>query len=231
MRLHRFYVPDGELQHDFWLHEPGLINQWQKVLRFQPGQEVILFDGQQHERLYRIVELTGREAHVQLITDFVRQLPKKNLYLFWAILKSDKNELVLQKGTELGVSHFIPLLAERSEKTGFNEERAKRIIIEAAEQCGRSDIPTLRGGPLHPETAVQEYQDKVTLFIAEQQAPEQAETKVPGVAGIFIGPEGGWSDEEKAMFARHNLLHLKLHDFTLRAETAAISAVQHLLVN
>ncbi len=227
MKLHRFYIgKDIELKHNFWLHDERLINQWRKVLRFQPGQELVLFDGEMHDRLYRLLELTEREAHLELVTDFERKVPNKEIYLFWALLKNDKNDWVLQKCTELGVSHFVPVLSERAISTGFNEERARKIIIEAAEQCGRSDIPSVRE-PMHISTVINEFNDKLPLFICEQGS-EQTDTNFEQV-GVFIGPEGGWSDTEKQLFKDNNLRHLHLNDFTLRAETACISAVTKLV--
>jgi 16S rRNA (uracil1498-N3)-methyltransferase len=227
MRLHRFYVgPDLELSHDFWVHNEGLVHQWKNVLRMQPGQELTLFDGVEHERLYKIVEIKDNGAHLIHVTDFERKLPKREIYLLWALLKKDKNDWVLQKGTELGVSHFIPLLADRSEKTGFNVERARKIIIEAAEQCGRSDIPNVRG-PMNVKTALEESKDKVELYICEQDGSDV--TPSGNSAGILVGPEGGWSDNEKEFFQKNNLKHLNLHDFTLRAETAAVAAVTKLI--
>lgn len=221
-RLHRFYVGTSlELKANFWLHDLRIVRQWKRVLRYQAGQQVILFDGVETERLYRIVELKDDEAHLELITDFERQLPRKDVYLLWALLKKDKNDWVLQKCTELGVSHFIPLLADRSEKTGFNEERAEKIVIEAAEQCGRSDIPTVRE-PMHIQTAIKELKGKVTLLICEQDGEGGGLTADP--VGVFIGPEGGWSDAEKEMFTAEGLGHINLHNFTLRAETAAVAA-------
>ncbi len=227
MRLHRFYVADEiEMRHDFWLHDMRLVNQWKKVLRFQAGQEVILFDGKTHDRLYRIVELTDREAHMQHVTDFERKTPAKEIYLFWSLLKKDKNDWVLQKCSELGVSHFIPLLADRSEKTGFNIERAEKIIIEAAEQCGRSDIPTVRE-PMQIQTILNEFKGKMPLYICEQDSDDSVSS--PEQAGVFIGPEGGWSDAEKVLFQENELLHLSLHDFTLRAETACVAVATKLV--
>lgn len=226
MRLHRFYTGQLELGQSFWLQDERLLHQWRKVLRFQPGQEVILFDGQSQDRLYRIDELTDREARLSLITEMARKLPAKDIYLFWSLLKKDKNDWVLQKCTELGVSHFIPLLADRSEKTGFNVERAEKIVIEAAEQCGRSDIPRVRE-PITIPTALREFKDKIVIYICEQDAdgvPVAAEA-----AGVFIGPEGGWSDSEKQLFANAQIKHLNIHDFTLRAETAAVAAAAKLI--
>lgn len=227
MRLHRFYVGNElELKHDFWLHDTRLLHQWNNVLRFREGQEAVLFNDN-HERLYRIVEIKRDEAHVQYITDFERKTPAKDVYLLWSVLKKDKNDWVLQKSTELGASHLVPLLADRSEKTGFNVERAEKIVIEAAEQCGRSDIPSVRE-PISVEAALRELQGKVTLYICEQDSTDSMTTNLEST-GVLIGPEGGWSDKEKQLFIENNLPHLNLHDFTLRAETAAVTAITKLL--
>lgn len=227
-RVHRFFVGKHfELRHDFWLHDERLLHQWNKVLRYQAGQDVLLFDGVESDRLYKIVEIKPDEAHLQLVTDYERQLPHKDIYLLWSILKKDKNDWVLQKATELGVSHFVPLLAERSEKTGFDVERAEKIVIEAAEQCGRSDIPTVRE-PMLISTALDHVGSKVPLMICEQGG------EVPAAAhgspcGVLIGPEGGWSETELKLFEQAALPHLGLGNFTLRAETAAVTAAGQLL--
>lgn len=222
MKIHRFYVPELNLDHDFWLHDVQILHQWFRVLRFRAGQQVVLFDGVAHDRLYTIEEIKADEAHLIFVTDYKRQFPKKNIYLFWSLLKKDKNDWILQKCTELGVSHFVPLLADRSEKTGFNVDRAKKIVIEASEQCGRSDIPTVRE-PMHVQTALTEFKDAIALFIGEQDS--QTVDMPSDEIGILIGPEGGWSDAEKVLFLESKVQHMNLHDFTLRAETAAVTAV------
>ena len=229
MRLHRFYVgAEQELEHYVWLKDERILYQWQKVLRYRAGQEVILFDGVLHDRLYVITEMKKDAVHLELITDFERKTPQKNVYLLWALLKKDKNDWVLQKCTELGVSHFVPVLAERSEKTGFNLERANKIVTEAAEQCGRSDIPKVREPVLLP-AAVHQYAQKVPLFMCEQH--ELGKQKNPNYSdvGVLIGPEGGWSDSEKQLFLSAELPRLSLGDFTLRAETACVVATTKLL--
>ena len=226
MRIHRFFVADDiELKHDFWVHDARLVHQWRKVLRFQPGQELALFDGRETERLYRIAVIDDQEVHLQLVTDYVRKTPSKDVFLLWSLLKKDKNDWVLQKATELGVSHFMPIIADRSEKTGFNLERAQKIVIEAAEQCGRSDIPTVRE-PMHLATAFDELKD-VPLFVCEQ-GTENANLQIDQL-GLIIGPEGGWSDAEKQLFKDQDIAHIAFGDFTLRAETAAVVAAAHLV--
>jgi 16S rRNA (uracil1498-N3)-methyltransferase len=227
--LHRFYVGDDlKLEHYVWLKDAALLHQWRKVLRFAPGQQVVLFDGQQHERLYTITQFEPGAAHLELITDFVRKLPPRQVYLFWALLKKDKNDWVIQKATELGVSHFVPILAERSEKTGFNLPRAQKIAIEAAEQCGRSDIPSIRQ-PLLLQTALHEYASKLPLLFCEQDDLAKAQKADYQEVGVLIGPEGGWSDNEKKLFQTQEFGRLDLGHFTLRAETAAVAAAQRLL--
>jgi 16S rRNA (uracil1498-N3)-methyltransferase len=227
MRVHRFYMGSEQpLTESFWLHDKAILHQWRKVLRLKAGDQVLLFDGVAADRLYKLVELNDQEAQVQLITEFARQIPKKEVYLLWALLKKDKNDWVLQKATELGVSHFLPLLAERSEKTGFNLLRAQKIMIEAAEQCGRSDIPAVRE-PMRVQTAINELSGHVPLYVCQQEGEEQLGDV--DQAGILIGPEGGWSEAEKRLFKEQGLKHLNLHDFTLRAETAALAAVTKLV--
>lgn len=226
MKIHRFYTPDTHLAHDFWFKEPKILAQWTRVLRFRPGQQVVLFDGRQHDMLYKITDINSDEAHLELVTEYQRKLPKKNIYLFWSLLKKDKNDWVLQKCTELGVSHFIPLIADRSEKTGFNIERAEKIVIEAAEQCGRSDIPAVRDA-MHVTKAIEQYNGKVPLLICERA--DGVTTLSLDNAGVFVGPEGGWTDEEKELFEDTHLAPLSLHDFTLRAETACVAAVTKLM--
>lgn len=228
MKIHRFYIPSGGInfEHKIWISDKLLIHQWLNVLRFKPGQKVVLFDGVKHDRLYNITEIGRTEVALEMVTDMERKLPKHDVYLLWSLLKKDKNDLVLQKCTELGVSHFVPLLADRCEKTGFNIDRAKKIVFEAAEQCGRSDIPSVRE-PINIDTAITELKDKTRLYICE--AGGEDKIKQSDSYGVFIGPEGGWSDGEKALFKKQEIKLLNLHDFTLRAETAAVSAATKLI--
>ncbi len=237
MKLHRFFVGNSvQLDNKLWLHDSRLLHQWLRVLRFNVGREVVLFNGQGLDKLYRINKLTADEAGLESITQLTPKTPKRDVYLLWSLIKKDKNDWVLQKCTELGVSHFLPITSERTEKTGFDVERAERIVIEAAEQCGRSDIPHVRA-PLQLHTAITELKPKLQLLVAEQssdqaqshpQQPELTTEDKPSV-GVFIGPEGGWTEAELEFFDHEGLERLNLHNFTLRAETAAVAAV-HLLL-
>ncbi len=226
MKLHRFYVADTELTQNFWLQDGGLYHQWTKVLRFEVGREIVLFNDQSQERLYRIEKFGDNAIHLELITEMESKTPNKEIYLCFSLLKKDKNDWVLQKCTELGVSHFIPIISERTEKTGFDVERAEKIVIEAVEQCGRADIPRIRE-PISVEKLIDELSGKVELLVAEQSSLSHSSSINPQTSrpmGVLVGPEGGWTDSEKQLFTDKGLKHLVLSEFTLRAETACITA-------
>ncbi len=231
MKLHRFYTGDElVLEHEVWLHDQRLLHQWRRVMRYRPGSEVVLFDGRQHERLYEVIAINDTEAHLKMVTEFERKLPKREVYLLWSLLKKDKNDWVIQKCTEQGVRHFLPLITERSERNELSMsrmERWRKIAIEAAEQCGRSDIPTIRE-PVHLETALKEFDGKVPLLVCDETGKGETWMTLDR-AGILVGPEGGWSEKEKQLFDDYHIPPFSLHDFTLRAETACVVAAAKLL--
>lgn len=230
MRLHRFYIGGIhdkwgplELKHEVWVHDSRLLNQWLKVLRYRQNDELILFNNET-ERIYRIIKIEQpHSVGLELVTEVERTVPGKHVYLLWSLLKKDKNDWVLQKATELGVRNFVPVIAGRSEKTGFDFDRAKKIIIEAAEQCGRSDIPDVRE-PIIIEEAIKEYAE-LPLYVCEQSTEKQSLDMGLQKMGVLVGPEGGWTEAEAQLFKDNKLDHINISDFTLRAETAAITAI------
>ena len=230
MRLHRFYISPKthKLTNKFWLQDKDIVNQWQRVLRYKVGQQVVLFDGEQHERLYKIAKFEPEAADLELVTEMTRKLPSKDIYLAWALLKKDKNDWVLQKCTELGVNHFIPILSERCEKTGFNRDRAKKIVTEASEQCGRGNIPNVRE-PILLDTLFEEFEGKIPVMVCEQAGQSQFDMDVNKLV-LVVGPEGGWTDKELAMFKDNNAQVVTMGDFTHRAETASVAAVSKLVL-
>jgi 16S rRNA (uracil1498-N3)-methyltransferase len=218
-----------KLTDSLWYDNPGFVHQLGKVLRAKLGDKVVLFDGVSLDRMYKIAEITPHAVHLKHVTDMARKIPNKNIYLLWSLLKKDKNDWVLQKSTELGVRHFIPIITERTEKMGFDIERAVKIVIEAAEQCGRSDIPTIRE-PIHITKAIEELKNKVHLFYCEQDSKiPNTSHDIPDSVGVLVGPEGGWTETELQTFEATHVAPLNLHDFTLRAETACITAVAKLV--
>jgi len=234
MKLHRFFAGNlrdkfgpVQLRQHVWVNDPELVNQWSRVLRYKVGDELVLFNGDGEDRLYKIHKFEEQSVGIELVTELEPVYPKREIYIFFSMLKKDKNEWVLQKCTELGVSHFVPLLSERTEKTGFDEGRALKIVTEAAEQCGRSDIPRVRE-PLSIQTVINEFKDKMTLYYAEQHEGALDTKANTEPSGVFIGPEGGWTDAEKELLEQ-NCTKLNIAQFTLRAETACVTAATLLL--
>lgn len=225
MRLHRFFIGE-RLPHvgeALVVSQKELLHQWGDVLRLTRGDRVMLFDGEGSEFMARIEQIKKNEARLFIEEKREGKRPARDLWLFIAIPKKDKFELVVEKATELGVSHIVPLFTARDEKRGMNEARLRRITVEAAEQSGRSVLPMLHGAfdlgealakhrfPLvaaHPEGAP---------FVPEAFARRET-------LGVLIGPEGGWSEKELALFSEKEIPLVSFGPLTLRTETAAIAA-------
>lgn len=233
MKLHRFYVGERwerDIQHfadeRCWVQDKELLHQWHKVLRFKPSDELVLFDGKV-EILYKIYEIKKDETALHKVTELVPKSPPRRLLLAWSLLKKDKNDWVLQKATEIGVTHFAPLLSERSEKTGFNIERANKIMVEASEQCGRIDIPQIDEAQ-SLTSLLHTYKDAYKLYACNEQS-EIVNAIASENVGVLIGPEGGWTEAELEILDKENVQRITLGDLTLRAETAAVVAATKIL--
>lgn len=223
MRLHRFYVPQeiGESE-TVTLTDQDLVHQLRNVFRFTVGGQLILFDNSGFE--YRamiasfekgnvVCQITGRKQG--------KQVGMREVHLFCSVVKKDKFEWIVEKGTELGVTRFIPIISDRSEKKNLNMERLEKIMMEASEQSGRSLLPSLSPIISLEESFSTEFpcfafHPKGDTFTIEH-------TKNFSPLGIFIGPEGGWTERELFLFKKHNFLIYSLGPQTLRTETAAIA--------
>ena len=140
-------------------------------------------------------------------------------------------EWVVEKATELGVSKIVPIISDRSEKKGFNIERARKIAVEASEQCGRADVPEIREVE-NLEASIKNYSSAVVFdssgITKGDPWPEPSGQRSPLV--IFIGPEGGWTSKEIERFKKEKMEIFSLGNLILRAETAAITALATLIL-
>lgn len=233
MKIHRFYVGERwgrDVQHfgdqRCWVQDKELTHQWQKVLRFRVGEELALFDDSS-EILYKISEIKPDEIALIKVTELEPKRSNKHVLLAWSLLKKDKNDWVLQKATEIGVTHFAPIITDRSEKTGFNVERATKIAIEASEQCGRIDIPIV-DEVRDLKSLVSTFKDAYVLYACDERA-EIGAFKNIDKTGIIIGPEGGWTEVELQYLQDSGINPMVLGNLTLRAETAAVVAATKIL--
>ena len=238
MRLHRFYVKIPITLERFDISDRDLIHQWRTVFRYNVGSQVILFDGGGTDHLCMITSLRNLGATVEVIEKKNPPAggPKINLWLCVGIIKKDNFELAVEKATELGVSHIIPVLCERSEKKNINMERLEKIAIESSEQSGRGDIPVIHAILELPELLESGIlpKNKILLNLEGDYIGDVLKNDPP-VGGrkdlaVFIGPEWGWSERELQKFTEHKIQNVSLGSQILRAETASIAIASLLLL-
>lgn len=217
-----------------------IARQARDVLRLRPGDEVTLLDGAGGVYMAALREVGRREVTVELGARAVGLAnPAPPVTLCLGMLKAARFEVALQKGTELGVAAFQPLVTERSvtlteELSPSKRQRYERILAEALEQCGGAWLPDLRQ-PLTlaaalaaiPPGAISlipwEEAGARPLRAALREACEAMEPgKTPEGVWLFIGPEGGFSAAEVALAERHGARVVTLGRRILRAETAAL---------
>ena len=239
MRLHRFYIsePVG-LQTEITVHSADLANQVRRVFRLKQGDSLIVFDGSGSDYECRIAEFAEESVTLNITTsERSRFMPARNVYLCAAVVKKDTFEWIVEKATELGVTHIIPVMADRSEKKSLNEARLRKIAIEASEQSGRGDVPEI-AEILTLEKCVEllrgeasERKAEITLVALHTESDFSPRPRLGGIesAGLFIGPEGGWSPEEIELFHRREIPLLCLGKQVLRAETAVIAALSQVV--
>lgn len=205
-----------------------------KVLRLGDGEAVELFDdlGQIAAGILKHVGAAGASVRVELVTAPGNRV--FSLTIAAAVPKGERADWMIEKLSELGVDAFIPLAAARSVvlPEGRNKhERWVRIALESAQQSHRSG--TMRIEKLTPiNAAIQELAGSGWVCaMAQGRTPiEQAARNLPTSLTLFIGPEGGWTDEEMAAFAGAGIVPVQLTETILRVETAAIAAAAVVLM-
>jgi 16S rRNA (uracil1498-N3)-methyltransferase len=233
--VHRFFV-DGPLSVGATVQVNALAQQLAQVLRMQVDDEVVLLDGSGQEYHSRIAHLDRRAAAVEVLgAQTCLAEPRQILTLYQCSLKQDKFEWVLQKGTELGASRFVPVISERSIVRPAaallgKYPRWQAIVREAAEQCGRARVPQL-APPCEWQEAVAEAQGlrllpwEGTQEESTLHAVLQKELPKCASISILIGPEGGISASEAQLAAAQGWQIVSLGARILRAETAALAAI------
>lgn len=226
MRLHRFYITEKIEGKNVVISDRDLIHQWRKVFRYNVGSQVIVFDGSGVECRAVIMKVSPSEAELSIVETKEIAPPTKNLWLCLSLIKKDNFELVVQKAVELGVSHIVPIRGERSEKKKLNMERLEKIVREATEQSGRGELLKVHEPIALPKLFESGILPQEKIFFHPEYPPiEQyisAHTQQYSRA-YFIGPEGGFSEDEIALFTHYNVAGFTFGPRILRAETAAIA--------
>lgn len=232
--LHRFFVPPERIRgEEVVLAEQA--HQIRDVLRLKAGELIIVLDneGREYEARLKAVgrsEVRGKVAEKREASGE----PGVRITLFQSLLAREKFEWVLQKCTEIGVSRFVPVVTERSvvRDSGVKASRLgrwRRIIQEAAEQSHRGRLPEL-AQPVGFEDALDELRRFEVSLIAAPGAGNRSLRacvgggKEAGSIALFIGPEGGFTEDEVGQACRGGAIAFSLGERILRTETAAVVA-------
>ncbi|MFC1910677.1 RsmE family RNA methyltransferase [Chloroflexota bacterium] len=236
--MHRFFIPGDWILGNSVLIKGEQARQIHEVLRIKPGSRLSVLDNTGWE--YDIeVQITGNELVQGSVVGRERGKgePSLKITLYQALLKSDKFEIVLQKGVELGVNTFVPFISERCVVTKPGDSKIKRwekIIQEAAEQSGRNLLPVLQPVVSFVEACKTLSSPSILLW------EEEKTTKLRDILGtapyrdspainLFIGPEGGYSAPEAEYARVRGITTASLGQRLLRAETAGIAVVTAVL--
>lgn len=246
--MHRFFVPSSWIQGDQVTITGPQALQMAHVLRMRPGDLVIVLDNSGWEIETRLLAV-DRQAVTGKIQS--RRLsgaePRTKISLYQGVLKGQRFEFALQKGTELGIVEFVPVIADRCvmfDLEGVEKKRSRWewIIQEAAEQSRRGRKPALRPAMLFPQACEQiknigglalilwEGEGRTALPDALRQAqPGSGGRLPPFTVHLLVGPEGGFTPEEIGVAQRYGLQPVGLGPRILRSETAGITAAAAIL--
>tara|TARA_R110000868_G_scaffold143661_4_gene362098 strand:- start:6289 stop:7062 length:774 start_codon:yes stop_codon:yes gene_type:complete len=203
-----------------------------KVMRIKQGAPVKLFDDRTGEYLAHVTALGKRDLILSIDGKTRDREAVPDLWLCAAPIKKDRFNWIVEKATELGVARIMPVQTERTQGQGLKPDKLRAHMIEAAEQCERTALPTLE--PLTKLTAMlEQWPADRHLFFADERIHATGEGSFraalvanAGPAAILIGPEGGFSDSENEMIrAQPQSVAVSLGPRILRADTAAIAAI------
>jgi len=196
------------------------------VLRLQPGARVKLFDDRTGEWLGQLDQAGRKRVTLRILEQLRPREPVPDLWLLFAPIKRGRIDWLVEKATELGVARLAPVVTGRTVVDRLNLERLRVHSIEAAEQCERTALPLL-DAPVALDKALAGWpEDRRLLFADEGGGVPLAAAVRPGPAAILIGPEGGFTDAERAAVrALPQTQPISLGPRILRADTAAIAAV------
>ncbi len=235
MKIHRFIGPYQLGEGTMRIDDTALTHQMQSVLKLAPGEIVIIGDG------------TGLEAHCRILSYDRNAVLLEGMSLgrnaaelrgrttlYCAVLKADNFELAAQKATEVGITEIIPIVTRRTVKLSLKIDRVRTIVREAAEQAGRGLVPVVGEVTDMESVLTQASRLDANFFFDPSGKPFSGVAASVKNAGIWIGPEGGWDEQELEAAQDAGMKMTSLGGLVLRAETAVIVAtylVAHSLKN
>lgn len=202
-------------------------NYLSNVLRKHNDDKVLVFNGISGEWKASI-NYSGKKSIDLLIEEkILEQVIVPDVMLCFSNIRKNRVSFIIEKGTELGVKTFQPIISKHTQSASFNILRAKYQSIQAAEQTQRLDIPEI----MQPKSLLELLGDwdnnRVLLFADEKKAvisPVDVIANISSPVGILIGPEGGFSSEERNYLMSKNFIRpISLGPRVLRSDTASLS--------
>lgn len=238
--MHKFFTPKELINGEVAKIIGDDVKHIYKVLRISPGEEVVLNDCNGTEYLAKVSTVNKQEVLLDILNKIdINNESSVKIYLFQGLPKSQKMDLIVQKGTELGINEFIPTITHRVDvklKGEFKKlDRLNRIALEAAKQSKRSIVPKV-SEPIEFNEMLDRIQDLDLMLVPYENSKNfgiktlinslRNEKNIDNIKsiGIFVGPEGGIEEEEIEKLKETGAHIVTLGKRILRTETAGFVA-------
>ena len=238
--MHKFFTPPENINMDEGKIIGDDVKHIYKVLRLAPGEKIVLNNCQGEEYLGEIASISKTEVSIKILNKLdINNESGVEIYLFQGLPKAQKMDLIVQKGTELGIIEFIPTITQRVDvrlKGEFKKlDRLNRIALEAAKQSKRSLIPIV-SDPMEFEDVLVKLKTLDIFFVPYENAEnlgikgivseirKSGKIKELKKIGIMVGPEGGFEQEEIKKLKDEGAYIITLGSRILRTETAGFVA-------
>lgn len=238
--MHKFFTPKELINGDVAKIIGDDVKHIYKVLRITQGEKVTLNNCEGVEYIAKVISVTKQEVLLEVLEKLdVNNESDIKIYLFQGLPKSQKMDLIVQKGTELGVAEFIPTITHRVDvklKGEFKKlDRLNRIALEAAKQSKRSIIPKV-SEPIEFDEMIEKINSLDLVLVPYENAENFGIKKLVNnlekngsiekikSVGIFVGPEGGIEEDEIEKLKENGAHIITLGKRILRTETAGFVA-------
>lgn len=223
--IHSFFDPELEkMESTIYMYSTALLQQWRKVLRFKEGQELYLLDNEGHRYLCALESLDKSMAKLTILKEEEEQ-GREEYHMWLPLIKLKNIEIILKMCTEIGMTHFHFVQTAYSNhdmakilSNANKQNRLLSIVTEAAEQSEKFRIPHLDFSIITLEELMEK--EKQVLVLLERETSEKLPLVIP--RKFTLGPEGGYSPDEKELIQQKNITTLTFPGTILRVETAAV---------
>ena len=240
--MQHFFVSPQQVKEEKIYVEGSDVNHIKNVLRMKLGEKLTVNDGEGWQYLCEVESYEADMAVLYIVEKSKAETElSSRIYLFQGLPKQDKMELIVQKAVELGAYQVIPVSTKRAvvkldaKKAGKKVERWQQIAVSAAKQAGRGIVPTV-GEVCTYAQALKMAEELDVVLIPYELAEGIEETKkiIAGIrpgqsVGVFIGPEGGFDEEEVKLAMEAGAKPVTLGRRILRTETAGLTTLSLLM--